>query len=80
MARSMHFDIKVQGTPRFSIRAVAARKVGLNSGMPAHLIVTQGKKLLFKGWHDVKSGLEIYGTAITKSIKPRTPIHVVIHT
>jgi hypothetical protein len=80
MSKSEHYDIRVQGTSRFSVRKAAATKVGARSRSWVHLTVTSGRKLLFKDWHQLQSGLEVYGPAITASLKPRTRIHVEVHT
>lgn len=78
--RKSQFDIKAQATGNFSVRKNAAVVVGAKCWSWVHLTVTHKKKLLFRGWHQLKSGLEIYGPGIRKNIKPYMPIHVVIHT
>ena len=78
--RESQYDIRSQATGNFSVRRAAAAAVGAKCWDWVHLTVTQRNKLLFKGWHQLKSGLEVYGPAIRKSVKPYTPIHVVVHT
>jgi hypothetical protein len=80
MSKSELYDIRVQGTPRFSVRADVARRLGLKPGHRPHLTVTENGKLRFKDWYTLRSGLEVYGPHITAAIKPRARIHVVVRT
>lgn len=77
MSKSGQYDIRVQGTPRFSVRAKVARRLGIRSGDDVHLTVTHNGKFRFTGRHTLRSGLEIFGADITANLKPREIIHVV---
>jgi hypothetical protein len=81
MSKRATYDRKVQqSSPRFSILAAIARHLGIKSGAIVHLTITKGKRVLFRGWHELKSGLEIYGPQIRASVKTGQLIHVVVHT
>lgn len=77
--RRSQYDIDAHATGNFYVRKVAATAIGAKCWDWVHLTVTHKNKLLFRGWHQLKSGLEVYGPDIRKSIKPYTPLHVVIH-
>jgi len=80
MSYAGKYDINVQGTPRFSVRAAVALKLGIKGQQKVHLTVTENGKLQFRDWHTLRSGLEVYGSNIAAAIKPRARIHVVVRT
>jgi hypothetical protein len=77
MSKSEQYNIRVQATPRFSVRADVARNLGIWSGDDVHLTVTRNGKLRLSGRYTLRSGLEVFGAKISANLKPRELIHVV---
>jgi hypothetical protein len=77
MSKSEQYNIRVQATPRFSVRADVARNLGIWSGDDVHLTVTHNGKLRLSGRHTLRSGLEVFGATISANVEPGELIHVV---
>src|SRR6476646_8256230 len=80
MSKRATYDINVQQSPRFSVRRAVARLLGIKSGARVHLTIRRRKKVLFRGWHELKSGLEVYGPKIRASVRAGQLIRVAVHT
>lgn len=81
MSKRAAYKINVQqSSPRFSVLRAIARHLGIKPRATVHLTIKKGKRVLFRGWHELKSGLEIYGPRIRACLKSGQLIHVVVHT